>query len=158
MALQTHTQGCLLSEAFPRCCSTKLHTSMGGWSEGGMDKSTEGWRVSAPSAAYTHCRDNHNTDSGEGVALRLARTRVQSRHGSQTGRATGSRETSRDKQASREAGGKISARIPPLHLSSHIGSSILETFCRFFSLSLCLHPPPFACLSALSSYITGTFA
>lgn len=41
-----HTQGCLLSEAFPRCCGTKLHTRMGGWSEGGMDGSTEGWRVS----------------------------------------------------------------------------------------------------------------
>lgn len=42
----THTQGCLLSEAFPRCCGTKLHTRMGGWREGGMDGSTEGWRVS----------------------------------------------------------------------------------------------------------------
>lgn len=42
----THTQGCLLSEAFPRCRGTKLHTRMGGCREGGMDGSTERWRVS----------------------------------------------------------------------------------------------------------------
>lgn len=137
MALQTHTQGCLLSEAFPRCCATKLHSSMGGRSEGGMDGSTEGWRVGATSAAYTHCRDNRNMDLKEGVAFRLAGAGVRSIHGSQAGRATGSRQSSRDKQAFREA----SARIPPSHLSSHISSSILDHL-PAFSLSSSVSTPP----------------
>lgn len=131
-----------------------LQSSTPAWEDGAREEWTKAQRDGG-SVAYTHCRDNHNTYSGEGVAFRLVRTRVRSRRARQAGRATGSRQSSRDKQASREASSKASARIPPSHLSSYISSSILEHL-PAFSLFLCLHPPVnLACLSALSSYITA---
>lgn len=140
MALQTHTQGCLLSEAFPRCCATKLHTSMGGRSEGGVDGSTEGWRVSASSAAYTHCRDNCNMYWGGG-AFRLARADVSP---DMPARQAEQQEADRAAEINRHPERR---QAKPAHVSLFHTSpptpALLFWNISLLSLSLlCLHPHP----------------
>lgn len=91
----THTQGCLLSEAFPRCCATKLPHQDGRMKQGRNGRKYRGME-GQPSEAYTHCRDKHIPQRG--FVFRRARSEFKT-DGLAGGRVTGHRESSGDKQA-----------------------------------------------------------
>lgn len=153
MALQTHTQGCLLSEAFPRCCATKLHTRMGGCSEGGIHGSTEGWRVSLQRLRLTA---GINTSLSRGLHLGLQEHEFKT---DMENRQSNRKQT--DKQVYKWQSNKrmhVSLTSSKTSLSPHINSSILEHLCSF-SVTLCLHQQlPNPTSQPLSSYVTGPFA